>query len=184
MEDNKKGKGIVVVLVIFILLSLGLGGYICYDKILNKDNTEKITSDTKGVSENITDRKNTNKDDDIFANDKIHAYHYESKQEGSEKSLLTLIDAGNNSGYFSVRYISAYGSGSEAPLGNGYYRIDDNRLILSFGSDDITESVFKTMNANVVDDPNQETSPGYRAHILDYAEDELQIGSFKLYRVK
>ena len=47
MEEKKKGKGLVVALVLFILVSIGLGGYIAYDKVLNKEEVKTKTEEKK-----------------------------------------------------------------------------------------------------------------------------------------
>lgn len=47
MEEKKKGKGLVVALVLFILVSIGLGGYIVYDKVLTKEEVKTKTEEKK-----------------------------------------------------------------------------------------------------------------------------------------
>lgn len=67
MENNKNSKGLIVLVIILIICILGLGGYIVYDKILNKptpttDNTKSST--TKPInneSETYIIDKNTKK---------------------------------------------------------------------------------------------------------------------------
>lgn len=43
---EKKNTGLIVVLVIFIILSLALGGFILYDKVLSNDNTNETKEKT------------------------------------------------------------------------------------------------------------------------------------------
>ena len=44
MEGKSKNTGLIIVLVIFIMISLGLGGFIVYDKLINNDTeSTKIT---------------------------------------------------------------------------------------------------------------------------------------------
>ena len=54
MEEKKKGKGLVVALVLFILISLGLGGYIAYDKVLNKEEVKTKKEEKKEKKEQET----------------------------------------------------------------------------------------------------------------------------------
>ncbi len=50
---KKKNTGLIAVLVIFIIISLGLGGFIVYDKLINND------ADNTKITENETNDKNT-----------------------------------------------------------------------------------------------------------------------------
>lgn len=50
MEKNKGNKGLVGLVVVLIIMVLGLGGYIVYDKVLDKD---KETRQVQEVSEPI-----------------------------------------------------------------------------------------------------------------------------------
>ena len=69
MEEKKKGKGLVVALVLFILISLGLGGYIVYDKVLTKEEVKTESNEKK------SDKKvEINKDSELvlkFDEDKV-----------------------------------------------------------------------------------------------------------------
>ena len=38
MEEKSKNNGLIIALIIFIVISLALGGFIIYDKVLNKNN--------------------------------------------------------------------------------------------------------------------------------------------------
>lgn len=58
--EEKKNTGLVVALVIFIMISLGLGGFICYDKLMNK---EPNTESTQKTNENNTVVENNTKKD-------------------------------------------------------------------------------------------------------------------------
>ncbi len=71
-------------------------------------------------------KKNNN---DLFKSETIHSYYYETKQEGTIKYFMTLgnMSNDNNNGYFTIRYVSVYDSGSEAPLAAGYYDIEDGK---------------------------------------------------------
>lgn len=51
MENKSKGK--VVVIVILVLMVLGLGGYIVYDKVLNKETSEPVKAEKKDKTSNV-----------------------------------------------------------------------------------------------------------------------------------
>lgn len=53
MEEKSKNTGLIAALVIFIIISLGLGGFIVYDKLINND------ADCAKNLENETNKKNT-----------------------------------------------------------------------------------------------------------------------------
>ncbi|MBR3661551.1 MAG: hypothetical protein IKN63_06630 [Bacilli bacterium] len=64
MEGKSKNTGLIIVLVIFIMISLGLGGFIVYDKLINND-TESTKITEKETNEKTTTTKaeeNTQKD--------------------------------------------------------------------------------------------------------------------------
>ena len=72
--ENKKNRGTVVALIIFILSTLVLGGYIVYDKVLNTKTTEPKTDEPVIVKskpeevkfDNSFNRKNVVNDDNNF----------------------------------------------------------------------------------------------------------------------
>lgn len=50
MDNEKKGTGKTIAIIVLVLLILGLGGYIAYDKMLSKKTSETIeTTKTKSV---------------------------------------------------------------------------------------------------------------------------------------
>ena len=66
MEGNTKNTGLVIALVIFIVVSLGLGGFIGYDKLINIK-SEKADVNEYQNSETTPDAENgTNKDNDSY----------------------------------------------------------------------------------------------------------------------
>lgn len=56
MEEKKKNKSLVIALIVFILLALGLSGYIVYDKVLSKDNNTKV-EEKNSENEPIEEKK-------------------------------------------------------------------------------------------------------------------------------
>ena len=134
----------------------------------------------------------------MFKDETIRSYYYETKQEGTVKYFMTLgnMSKDNNHGYFTIRYVSVFDSGSEAPLASGYYDIKDGKLKLSVGpysdsnDESITETVFKQLSANLEVDPEQDwrNSPKapsyYKMYQTSYNENELTIGNKTFYKVK
>ena len=54
---EKKNTGLIVLVVVLSLLVVGLGGYIVYDKMLDKNIND---SDNKGKNDNIIDKNDKN----------------------------------------------------------------------------------------------------------------------------
>lgn len=137
---KKKWNELIIIIVFLIVIILGLIFYICYDKGIlfsskepSSNTSEKAKNNTEDTSETIDKETDTTKNNDVFVNDNIHVYYYETIQEENDKYILALINTGNNSGYFSLRYVSVNENGSESPSTNGYYSIKDNKLTLSIG---------------------------------------------------
>lgn len=79
-ENNKNSKGLIVLVIILIICILGLGGYIVYDKMLNKetkttDNTKSST--TKPINNESEYDKTTSYD--ITLNNNNHKIYYKYK---------------------------------------------------------------------------------------------------------
>ena len=192
--EKKNSKGSIIVIVILVILVIALGVYIGYDKFLSEDMTstaeDNLKNKTKNETENISDSTESVVDSEINDGQSLKFQYYASNQQedssNSYRYSITLGESSNNNGFFSINLLNQF----EGPVASGYYRIENEKLILSFGtyaSDNNfsnEESIFKMMNATLVDDPNQEIAPNYKAYILDYNEAELQIGNYKLYRVK
>lgn len=187
MKIERKNSKYLIVIIILVILVMILGGYIGYDQLLSKDttNTTKETSENE-IQITSDDTKNIT-NDTINDNQSLKFKYYVSKQQedssNSYRFSITLGESNDNIGFFSINLLSQF----EGPVASGYYKIDDSKLILSFGpvsdNNDFVneETIFKIMDATLVNDPNQSN---YKAYILDYNDDELQIGNYKLYRVK
>ncbi|MBE6157395.1 MAG: hypothetical protein E7160_01220 [Firmicutes bacterium] len=191
MEEKKKSNvGLVILIVILLLTCVGMGCYIGYDKLLNnkEDKTTKIEN-TKDNTEETTN--------DVSNNDTIQLSYYETKQEGTEKYNLTLINTGKNSGYFSLNYVSVTENGSEAPSTNGYYSIKDNQLVLSVGpytnesnlNNTNADNIFKKVGANLEVDPEQDyrnSNPPsyYNQFSTAFNENKITVGTKTFYKVK
>jgi len=198
MEEKKKSNvGLIVLVVILLLACLGMGAFIFVnkDKLMSKEN-DTTTSETEKKETNNNAEKEI--DNDMFKDETIKAYYYETKQEGTVKYFMTLgnMSKDNNHGYFTIRYVSVYDSGSEAPLANGYYDIKDGKLRLSVGpysdsnKEESSEGVFKQLSANLEVDPEQDwrnapNAPSYyKMYQTSYNENELTIGNKTFYKVK
>lgn len=64
MEGKSKNTGLIIALVIFIMISLGLGGFVVYDKLINNDTestkiTEKETNEKTTTEVEQTTQKDT-----------------------------------------------------------------------------------------------------------------------------
>ena len=198
MEEKKKGNvGLIVLVVILLLACAGMGAFIFVnkDKLMSKENTTTTSETEKKETNNNTEKEINN---DMFKDETIYSYYYETKQEGTVKYFMTLgnVSNDNNHGYFTIRYVSVYDSGSEAPLATGYYDIKDGKLKLSVGpysdsnKEESSETVFKQLSANLEVDPEQDwrnapNAPSYyKMYQTSYNENELIIGNKTFYKVK
>ena len=196
MEEKKKSNaGLIIFVVILLLACAGMGAFIFInkDKLTAKENT---TTTVKSDKKDTKEKTETNTD--MFKDETIRSYYYETKQEGTVKYFMTLgnMSKDNNHGYFTIRYVSVFDSGGEAPLASGYYDIKDGKLKLSVGpysdsnDESITETVFKQLSANLEVDPEQDwrdapNSPSYyKMYQTSYNENELTIGNKTFYKVK
>lgn len=180
LEPKKKKNGLVGVVIILLLLCLAMGGFIYLnkDKIFTK---EEVTPVEKQEDDVVVEDEEEN----VFANEKIKAYYFETKESEDSKVFLTLVDAGNDSGYFSIRSVTAAETGGDGPLADGHFKISDGSLKLLIGpyagdnKFEIEESVFSMLEASLTDDVDQEN---YKAYKTSYS-DEITIGNSTFYRV-
>ena len=104
-EDKPSNKGTIILIVLLILLVLGLGGYICYDKFIAKkpetNNTETKTKEKNGEKnpeEEKTDEESSKVDEKLltgktlgdFALYKNNEEEYPCYGEGTEGSFITF----------------------------------------------------------------------------------------------
>ena len=209
MEEKKKSNvGLIVLVVILLLACTVMGAFIFInkDKLIDKENTTTpVTEENKDTNNTTTpvteENKDTNNtttiDNDMFKDETIHSYYYETKQDGTVKYFMTLVSGSedNRNGYFSISYVSIYGTGSESIMAEGYYDIKDGKLKLSVGpytdsnDESIAEAIFKEISANLEVDPEQDwrdsqIAPSYyKMYQTTYNENELTIGNKKFYKV-
>ncbi len=75
MEEKKNKKGLIVLFVILIILVLGLGGYLVYDKVIKKDEVKTEKKKTEDKKEEIKEI-NLAKDDKIVKELLIYTGNY------------------------------------------------------------------------------------------------------------
>ena len=78
-NENKNSKGLLILIVVFSLIVLGLGGWIVYDKVINK---EEPKQEEKDNNEN-SDLKDESNDENIELN-KI----YEQFKKGNDSNAI------------------------------------------------------------------------------------------------
>ncbi len=99
--EKKNNKGLIVTIIFLILLVLGLGGFIAYDKITNKPEKPK----TKEIKKEPTNKENLNEVAKLLINklDKYYVDYYDRQEQvnfenTSDKDLiLGAFIYGNNS---------------------------------------------------------------------------------------
>ena len=123
MRNKKNSTGVLILLVIFIVLTLLLGGYIAYDKLLSKNETSENPSqniNTPAKEEQKSLSKNFSEITGIYT-----AEFKNLKNEGEESSATMQLTLYEN-GIFSYRF------NQYAPIGTfGNYIIDDDKIILT-----------------------------------------------------
>lgn len=97
MKNNKNSKGLIVLVIILIICILGLGGYIVYDKMLNKptpttDNTKSSTTNSTKKNQNNYINNNTTEDIKKNFNKRIE----EVKTGKEDKTILCNLKNENN----------------------------------------------------------------------------------------
>ena len=88
MENQKNNKGLVVLLVIFIILTLVLGGFILYDKVLSNENLDVNNNSNSATDNNTTE---TTIDNIEIKNSEV-------------KELYNYVQASLNSNYVCLGY--------------------------------------------------------------------------------
>lgn len=90
MEGNKNNTGLVVALIIFIILSMVLGGYLVYDK-LNTQPEENIKEENKDTDSNITNEEDNEVSTDN-KNNSINKRLYNVDSEMHKQRYYLLLD--------------------------------------------------------------------------------------------
>ena len=80
--EKKSSAGVIVLIVVLLLVSLGLSGFIIYDKVLNKE-------ETKNVENKIEDKKGEEEDNKIDLKDKV-AYALDTAYDKDKVLKLRL----------------------------------------------------------------------------------------------
>lgn len=123
MRTKKNSTGVLILLVFFIVLTLLLGGYIAYDKLLSKNETPEnpntnintpAKEDQKSLSKNFSEITG------------IYTAEFNNLKSEGDKSTATMQLTLYENGIFSYRF-SQY-----APIGTfGNYIIDGDKIILT-----------------------------------------------------
>lgn len=133
MENQKKGTGKTVIIVVLILLVLGLGGYITYDKILNKNETKQLEENVKKLNSEITVlkdentkcivQKQENTEPSQTNNKYINAVYYGYSENAANnyypKEFLTLFSDGT----FTMIFVDSEGC-------KGTYEINNDKITI------------------------------------------------------
>lgn len=132
METNKK-SGSIVAIVILVILVLGLGGYIVYDKVLSKDtvsSTEESSKNevnTKNESNSSEQTTSDTKVVDLINNgERVGTYSiYMGKNSMGEYTLTLFSTNDKNNGFFSLVEATSM---SYNQVASGYYSIKDSNI--------------------------------------------------------
>jgi hypothetical protein len=121
MEEKRNNKGLIIALIIFIVISLVLGGYIVYDKVLKTENnsqSNEVIEKENTSTNNKTD--NTQKTEINLTSEQAFKLIESKRKESNGDNWSTLkakvLEKGDNNYYF-VTYTQANLDGYDSPLG-------------------------------------------------------------------
>lgn len=128
MENQKNSNSTLALLVVFIILTVLLGGYIVYDKVLSKNETPENPStniNTPSQQDNTsTTNTNVKTINDVKGQYTVEFTNLKTEDENFNKASITLNLYDN--GVFTYTF-SQY-----APYGTfGSYYIDGNSIVLT-----------------------------------------------------
>ena len=123
MRNKKNSTGVLILLVIFIILNVLLGGYIAYDKLLSKNETSENQSQNINTPAKEEQKSLSKNFSEITG---IYTTKLENLKDSGEESTATVQLTLYENGIFSYRF-SQY-----APIGTfGNYMIDGDKIILT-----------------------------------------------------
>ena len=124
MENNeKKSNGLLIGLVVFLIIAvLGLGGYIIYDKVIDKDEP-KIEENSNVDETNEEETKENN--DNSKKNDKVESSTYKPKciKTGDSSVYTTDVDTTMYKNIFEYIYAQ-----SDVSISMKYYKTEATGL--------------------------------------------------------
>ncbi len=123
---EKKSKGKIIAIVILVLLVLGLGGYIIYDKFVKEDETVELKRQVKSLNKEIDKLKTNNNTKD--SNDKINSIVGEYsgiKEYNDSPSIRVKIDFMEDGTYYEEI------ASTMAIIKYGTYTVDNNKITLN-----------------------------------------------------
>jgi len=137
MEEKKQGKGLIIAVIILTLLTIGMGGFIVYDKVLSPSNVnnEEKTDSTKNENTTEEEEQNTTTEptnDETSTSEENNAasstttqtskctgtYYGELKDQYYDLKYTYVLDA---DGTFTARFGETSGT-------SGVYVINDNTV--------------------------------------------------------
>ena len=123
MRNKKNSTGVLILLLIFIILTVLLGGYIAYDKLLSKNETSENQSQNINTPAKEEQKSLSKNFSEITG---IYTTKLENLKDSGEESTATVQLTLYENGIFSYRF-SQY-----APIGTfGNYMIDGDKIILT-----------------------------------------------------
>ena len=120
MEEKNKNNGLIIALIVFIVISLILGGFIIYDKVLNKDNNNEVTENENSSTTN-NDKTDNAQNSEINLTSEEAFKLIESKRKSLKYDTWSTLNAkvlykGDNN-YYWVTYTEANVDGYKSSLG-------------------------------------------------------------------
>ena len=96
MEERKNNTGLIVLITVLVILVLGMGGFIIYDKVINKTNESDIeenNSETQNTEDDLVVRKSYKVGDEVELADSS-IWYVISNSEDTE-NFVSLLSSDN-----------------------------------------------------------------------------------------
>ena len=98
---NKNNKGLIVLIVVLIIMVLGLGGYIVYDKLLTSNTKETTTSNNSQSNDTETEKKSMSESEALTIGNELWEYAF-STYWGGEPAWKSHTGETNEYGVKSI----------------------------------------------------------------------------------
>ena len=121
MEEKSKNNGLIIALIVFIVISLVLGGFIIYDKVLNKNNNSHSNEVIENGNTSTNNKTNETQNTEVNLTSEQAFKMIESKRKNLNYDTWSTLNAkvikkGDNN-YYWVTYTDANIDGYNSSLG-------------------------------------------------------------------
>lgn len=143
-ENTQKKSGNTGLIVILLLAVLGLAGYVCYDKLMEKKDS-KITECEKELKALKSEKNTTTKEETTETENTTNDSKYTEKVYSKENSKIVLFKSGKCVVTSNYEYTAKCS-----------YSLDNNTLTITRQNTGIGDGSEKTYTYSVITDGNEE----------------------------